>query len=215
MVNNKENIKNFLADFGVRLVGFATVPGDIEINEIEEKFQRAIVFGLPLSKSILSTVKDRPSLIYKHHYKTLNWILDQTAFHLVRYLEENGNRAIAIPASQTVNWENQRGHISHKRLAVEAGLGFIGRSGLLIHNHYGAQVRYATVLTNLEFMPDKKITGNCGDCEKCIMVCPANAITKDGIDIKRCLAKLKEFSKIGGIGQFICGVCVKVCDGKD
>ncbi len=211
----KEEIVQFLNQFGVNVVGFGSVPLDIEQLEIEKKFPRAIIFGYPLSKSVLETVRDRPTLIYKHHYKTVNWLLDQTAYHLVRFIEEKGNAAIAIPASQNVDWEKHKGHISHKRLAQEAGLGHIGRSGLLINPKYGAQVRYVSVLTDLEFEPDNKIETDCGICQKCIAVCPAQAITESGVDIMRCYNMLEGFAKIRGIGQHICGVCVKVCDGRN
>lgn len=215
MARSKKEIREFLGRFGVSIVGFGRVPEEIEIPEIEKKFSRAIVFGYQLSKAVLQTIKDRPTLIYKHHYKTVNWILDQTACHLVNFIEADGSSAIAIPASQTIDWQLQKGHISHKLLAKEAGLGFIGKSGLLIHPQFGAQVRYASVLTDLEFSPDEKLEGSCGDCQRCIKACPARAITENGVDLTLCLAKLKEFSRIRGIGQYICGVCVKVCDGRN
>ena len=215
MVHVKEEIKEFLNRFRVGLVGFGKVPEEIKLLEVERRFPRAIIFGYPLSKSVLETIKDRPTLIYKHHYKTVNWLLDQTAYHLVNFIEEKGSRAIAIPASQTIDWQNQKGHISHKLLAKEAGLGFIGRSGLLVHPKFGAQVRYVSILTDLDFEADKKIEGDCGECIKCIDICPAKAISEKGVDLSRCFAKLQEFSKIRGIGQYICGVCVKVCNGGD
>lgn len=215
MTNSKEQIKNFLIRFGIKIVGFGTVPERVEILEIEEKFPRSIVFGYRLSKSVLATIKDRPTLLYKHHYKTVNWLLDQAAFHLGCFIEENGKRALAIPASQLVDWEHHKGHASHRHLAQEAGLGYIGKSGLLVHPQYGAQVRYTSILTDLEFTPDEKVEEeNCSTCRQCIAACPAQAIGEDGVDLFRCYEKLKEFSQIRGIGQNICGVCVKVCDGK-
>ena len=210
----KDHITGFLARLGTKLVGFCDVPKDLRILEIEESFPRVIVFGFSLSKSVLETIKDRPTLIYKHHYKTVNWLLDQTACHLVRFIEEQGKRAIAIPASQLVDWEHHKGHASHRHLAQEAGLGYLGRHGLLVHLEYGAQVRYCSILTDLEFPPDDKIEDNCGTCRKCIAACPARAITEDGVDIFRCYEKLEEFSRVRGIGQHICGVCVKACDGR-
>ncbi len=213
MSKRKTDIIEFLHGFGTRIIGFAELPADMAILEIDEQFCRAVVFGFPLSSSVLNTIKDRPTLIYKHHYKTVNWILDQTAYHLVRYIEEGGNRALAIPASQTVDWERQKGHLAHKSLAVAAGLGHIGRSGLVVHPDFGARVRYASVLTDLEFTSDPSTQATCGSCHKCIALCPAGAIGDDGVDLTKCLQQLKEFSKIRGIGQNICGVCVKACDG--
>lgn len=210
----KDDIRQFLKQYQVKIIGFGKIPETIEKFEITENYPRVIVFGYEMSKSVLNTIKDKPTLIYKQHYKTVNWLLDQTAYHLVRFIEEKGARAIAIPASQTVDWQNQKGHISHKILAVESGLGYIGRSGLMINLQCGAQARYVSVLTDLEFEPDKKISADCGDCKKCIFACPASAINETGVDLKKCLTKLKEFAKMPGIGQYICGVCVKVCDGN-
>jgi len=215
MPGNKSQITEFLQKSGIKIVGFCEIPGKTEIYEIEESFPRAVVFGIALSSSVLRTIKDRPTLIYKHHYKTVNWVLDQTALHLVRYIEDRGCRALAIPASQTVDWGAQKGHVSHKSLAVAAGLGHIGRSGLVVHPDFGAQVRYASILTDLEFTPDPPATASCGACQKCITVCPAHAISERGVDLVSCLERLKEFSRIQGIGQYICGVCVKVCDGRN
>ena len=211
----KQEIRKFLSGLGIKIVGFGEVPHQIQPLEINLDFSRAVVFGVPLSKSVLQTITSQPTLIYKHHYKTVNWILDQSAFHLARFIENMDKRALAIPASQTVDWEAQKGHISHKALGQAAGLGFIGRNGLLIHPVYGAGVRYASVLTDLDFSPDPEVTDSCGECRRCIEACPAEAISEKGVDLKRCLAQLKEFYRIRGIGQYICGVCVKVCNGRN
>ena len=204
---------DLLESLGITIVGFCTVPDNMEMLEIERPFPRAIIIGIPISRSVLETIKDRPTLLYKHHYKTVNWMLDQAAFRLAQRIESMGARSLAVPASQTVDWERQRGHVSHKSLCVASGLGHIGRNGLIVHPRFGSQVRYASVLTDLEFSVNETSAGTCGDCRKCISACPAQAISDDGVDLTRCLNMLKEFSKIRGIGQYICGLCVKACDG--
>ncbi len=211
---NKNDIRQMLLARDVAIVGFGAVPQDIEMLELSKRFPRAVVFGYNLSAGVMETIEDHPTLIYKHHYKTVNWLLDQTAFHLAAFIEAAGHRALAIPASQTVDWKNQKGHISHKKLGREAGVGWIGRSGLLVHPRYGARVRYASVLTDREFESDPVITTDCGSCRKCIAVCPAGAISETGVDLDKCRLALAEFSRRPGIGQYICGVCVKACNGQ-
>ena len=213
MTDPKNSIRTFLRDHGISIVGFCQIPETTVVPEVDTTFPRAIVFGFILSRSVLDTIKDRPTLLYKHHYKTVNWILDQTACLLVGHLEAQQKRALAIPASQIINWEHRKGHVSHIVLGNTAGLGYIGRSGLLIHPVHGAHVRYISVLTDLDFEPDEPTTFTCGKCKACIAVCPAQAISETGVDIEKCYAKLNEFARIRGIGQHICGVCVKACHG--
>ena len=215
MNDPKKTIRAFLLDRGISVTGFGTVPDRTEVPELDMSFPRAIVFGFVLSRAVLDTIQNRPTLIYKHHYKTVNWILDQTACHVVRFLEEQNIRAVAIPASQVINWDKRKGHISHSILGNKAGLGHIGRSGLLVHPRHGAHVRYVSILTDLEFTPDDRVERSCGDCRACIAACPAQAITENGVVIPKCFAKLNDFASIRGIGQHICGVCVKVCHGTN
>ena len=214
MTDARTTVGNFLSTYNVEIVGFSAVPEHTALLEIEEPLPRAIVFGYVLSRSVLATIKNKPTLLYKHHYKTVNWLLDQTAYHLARFVEGQGNRAIAIPASQLVDWQMHKGHISHRHLAEAAGLGHIGRSGLLIHPVYGAGVRYTSILTDMEFEPGAPVSTDCGSCMKCVQACPAQAISADGVDIHRCYEQLNQFASIRGIGQHICGVCVKVCNGQ-
>ncbi len=68
-------------------------------------------------------------------------------------------------------------------LAVDAGLGEMGRNGLLITPGFGPRVRISKVLTNLSLVPDKPIRigvqAMCEVCGKCAKSCPGRAITLD------------------------------------
>jgi epoxyqueuosine reductase QueG len=210
------NLKELLSGLPIDVSGVAEI-GDLE-KDFDPSlrrgvFKRAVLIGLRLHEGILRTIEDRPTLPYKHHYKTLNWLLDQRAFEIARRLESQGHLALAVAASQTVDWETQRGALSHKAIGVKAGLGWIGKSGLLIHPVYGPRVRYATVLTDAEIegSPDPGILEGCGTCMECARACPAGAIGEQGYDREACLKKLREFASIRGIGQFICGVCIRAC----
>jgi epoxyqueuosine reductase QueG len=181
------------------------------LQEAAERLTYAISVGLRLSDTILDQLKDGPTLIYKHHYKAANYRLDQVALRLLHHLQEKGYAGFPIPASQMVDWEGQRGHLSHKLVASHAGLGWIGRSGLLINPRHGARVRYVTILTDMPLPCDSPVSASCGECKSCIPLCPAGAISEQGYDLQSCAAKLKEFSSRRGIGVLICGMCVQAC----
>jgi len=65
-------------------------------------------------------------------------------------------------------------------MAIDAGLGELGRSGLLISREFGPRVRIAKVLTDLPLVPDEPIefgvTEFCAKCKKCAEFCPGQAI---------------------------------------
>jgi reductive dehalogenase len=65
-------------------------------------------------------------------------------------------------------------------IAVDAGLGELGRHGLLITERYGPRVRLSKVFTNLPLVPDKRIEFGvqafCDDCKRCAEECPGRAI---------------------------------------
>jgi epoxyqueuosine reductase QueG len=113
-----------------------------------------------------------------------------------------------------IDWQKQLGSLSHREIARLAGHGWYGRSNLLVNPRFGSRVRYTTVLTDMPLPAGKPVEGSCGECRLCVSLCPAGAIKADGFDREACHAKLKEFCKIQGIGQMICGVCIKACPGK-
>jgi reductive dehalogenase len=65
-------------------------------------------------------------------------------------------------------------------LAIDAGLGELGRNGLLITEKYGPKVRISKVFTELPLVPDEPVdfgvTRFCLACEKCAKHCPSQAI---------------------------------------
>ena len=94
----------------------------VQLDEsVVEKFPFAISFGLVLSRSVMETVKEGPNALYLHHYRQLNYRLDMIAYLLAREIEKKGYKALPFAASQLVDWKNQKGHISHKRVAEISG----------------------------------------------------------------------------------------------
>ncbi len=68
-------------------------------------------------------------------------------------------------------------------MAIDAGLGELGRLGYLITPEFGPHVRIAKVLSNLPLVPDSPITFGvteyCTTCGICAAECPAGAISPD------------------------------------
>ena len=185
-------------------------------EDITNRYTSAVSFGFVLTKGVLDTVVDGPNSLYLHHYRQINYRLDMTAYLLSRKIEQEGCRALPFAASQLVDWRNQKAHISHKHIAVIAGVGWIGRNNLLVHPVHGSQVRLNTVLTDMPLEPDKPLGYSCGECRACAGVCPAGAIGENPSDFDHmaCFEMLKEFKNKRNLGHYICGICVEACRGK-
>jgi epoxyqueuosine reductase QueG len=178
-----------------------------------EGLTRGISIGVRVADTVLKGIIHAPTRHYLHHYKMLNMLLDQTTLRISLAIQNEGYKAMPIPASQIVDWQKQTAHLSHKMIALRAGTGWIGRNNLLVHPEYGSRIRIATVLTDIPLKTDTPAEGSCGECRKCISVCPVSAIADSHEEWDRiaCLEKLKYFSKTYNVGQYICGLCVKVC----
>lgn len=214
-----ERLKKFVFEQGISIFGVADITKirkDFLLDEeTSKKFNRALSLGKRLIDPIIDDIKDRPTPLYFHHYRQLNFFLDRVAFLTSSFIQEQGFKALPIPASQAIDWKNQKGHLSHKKIGNLAGMGWIGLNNLLVHPKLGARFRLVTVLTNMPLEADRPLTQDCGDCRKCLEVCPAQAIKerREDFDHWTCFEKLKEFRKMNLIGHHICGVCVKACSG--
>lgn len=185
-------------------------------EEIPHDLPYGISIGVKILDEVLNTVQTGPTKIYFHHYRQVNFLLDRIALKISYIIEDLGFRALPIAASQTIDWEKQRGHLSHKLIGYRAGLGWIGRNNLLVNPIYGAKVRYVSILTDLPIKVGAPSEIDCGDCRACIDSCPCGAIKEDvrDFDILACYKQLRKFSSERKIVQYICGLCVKVCQGK-
>jgi len=212
------HIKAFLLGRRIAAVGVADLrgkeresPGLWEL--MPERFDRAVVLAVRLPDAVVDAIVDRPTPAYFHVYRQANYLLDRVAFELTSEIERVGYRAFPVAASQYVATDPFRGQISHRLLGFWAGLGWIGRSTLLVHPGFGARLRLASVLTDAPLAAATPLGGSCKDCRRCIDACPAQAIgeTSREFDLEACYRKLCDFAKIPFVGQHVCGVCVKAC----
>ncbi|WP_394820846.1 tRNA epoxyqueuosine(34) reductase QueG [Pendulispora albinea] len=105
--------------------------------------------------------------------------------------------------------------------AARAGLGFVGKNGLLIVPGQGSMVLLGEVVTTLALTPGVPMAERCGSCTRCLEACPTGAFVRPFVlDPRRCIAYLtiehrsgiaEEFR--GPIGEhlFGCDDCQTVC----
>jgi len=218
--NNKQDLKKLCFSLGIDLFGVADIEKlshEFLISpKVSAKMTRAVCLGLRISQAVLDDIESVPTKLYFYHYRMLNMFLDQTALRAANYIQAKGYYSLAIPSSQIIDWEKLHAHVSHRKLGVLAGLGWIGRNNLLVNKKLGSQFRLVTILTNMPLKPDKPVKEDCGSCHLCVKICPAQAIADDAADFKhaQCFEKLKGFQLQRQVDQYVCGVCVNVCKGR-
>ena len=216
-----DQLKNFVLREGSSLFGVAEVTDLAEEHcslapETREGLDRAVSVAFHLSDRVLEDVADGPTRLYFFHYQRVNVLLDELGLKVTHFIQSRGWEALPIPASQIIDWEKQRAHVSHKHIAVRAGLGWIGRNNLLVSSQFGSRQRLITVLTNMPLQADEPLPWGCGNCRACISSCPSQSIQErpEDFDHVGCYHMVKSLVKKAGISQNICGLCVKACRGK-
>ncbi|MGV2999433.1 tRNA epoxyqueuosine(34) reductase QueG [Streptococcus suis] len=74
-------------------------------------------------------------------------------------------------------------------VARRAGIGFIGKNGLVISKEFGSYMFLGELVTNLDIEPDHPVDYDCGDCNRCVEACPTSCLIGDStMDARRCLS---------------------------
>jgi len=108
-----------------------------------------------------------------------------------------------------------------REAARRSGLGFIGKSNMLIVPGIGSQVLLGVLLVDIAISPDVPREQRCGRCTACLTACPTQAFVRPWLlDARRCIAYLTieykgwiahELRPLIGTRIFGCDVCQDVC----
>jgi epoxyqueuosine reductase QueG len=195
-------------------------------GDLVASFPRAVSIGMKLFHPIVDQLPWRLEesmhvLNYSHHcYTVINQRLDQIASKVADLLQKEGHRAYPVPASQTINTKRSTGVFSNKMAAHMAGLGWIGKSCLLVTPENGPRCRWATVLTDARLeATGRPMETRCGECRECVDACPAQAFTGRNFredehrdlrfDTKRCKEYREQCHTQYGVRE--CGICLWAC----
>ncbi len=113
------------------------------------------------------------------------------------------------------------GPVLERDLAARAGLGWQGKSTMLLNETLGTWFFISTILTSLPLPADPPVKHRCGTCSRCITACPTGAITEPyKLDARRCIAWLTienrgpippELREAVGDRIFGCDDCLDAC----
>lgn len=113
------------------------------------------------------------------------------------------------------------GPILDRAAAFRAGVGWYGKSTMILTEAEGTWVFLAEVITDLELEYSAPLKKNCGSCTRCMDACPTGAIVAPyQVDARRCISYLtienrggitRELRPLVGTRAFGCDICQDVC----
>jgi hypothetical protein len=218
-----EKLKGFARHLGAELVGIGPLnqawvysrvgrshyPGKVIGPEIKLPHDNALVVAIHLNPDLVNCAPQLPSNIEVFKtYLRLAGIVNT----LARYIRLLGYSARAHDV------ENYQ--VLAVPIAIDAGLGELGRNGVLVTEEYGNAVKLAVVTTDMPLAHDKPVDIGvaefCEDCKICGYCCPVGAIpiTREKKVIRGVRKwKLNDpacYSYWMTVGND-CGICLSVC----
>ena len=184
---------------------------------------RAVSIAAALDPVVIRGISDGPTREYFAEYKRVNELLAGLCERAAEILTKLGKQARAVePTTAHFDERTLSMPIQHKTIATRAGLGWIGKSSLLITKQYGPAVRLSSVLTDAEFtIGDPVDASGCGDCHCCVDRCPAGAIVgrhwtagaprESLCNAFACRDAAMSLAGRQGIDATICGICINAC----
>ena len=180
------------------------------------EFPRGVSMGMRISDTIVDThspdEKHGLSLYWWHVYNVVTPMLDVLAQRVQQEIQGEGFKTLHVPGSMPYNRKTLKSLFPHKLAAHLSGLGWIGKSCLLVTPEFGPRVRFVTVLTDAPLKTGKPLDKKCGKCTRCIDACPVNALKgiefrpEDPVETRFDTRKCEGFRRTNP-----CGICVASC----
>jgi len=218
---NENKLKKYLKSLGASLVGFANL--SFVDTSSHDNMNYGVAFAIKINSEIIQGINEGPTEEYYKEYKKINKVLDDIAISCVKYIEHQGYSAIGQTSTYVTSDDDMITPLPHKTVATRAGLGWIGKSALLITREYGSAIRISSVLTDMPLVTDIPINeSKCGSCTNCVVACPAvairgtlwnvNSTRNELLDPFKCRHKARELlNKKIGVKSSLCGKCIEVC----
>ena len=193
--------------------------GFVELDRPEVRDQRDDVLSvLPGARTLVSFVvrmnrddiRSPPRSVANLEFHHANDAVNDVGRTIVRALLDRGHRAVLPSAGFPMEMDRFPGKtwiISHKPVAVAAGLGAMGIHRNVIHPRFGNFILLGTIVTDIALHPPERSVpldyNPCLECKLCVAACPVGAIGADGhFDFSSCLThNYREF--MGGFTDWV------------
>lgn len=190
-----ELAKDIVLGSGAIAAGIATTetlkggPPSTDLTYVLPEARSAIVFALPLDQdAIESFLKKDDMASVNNDNRSVNVMASGIALTLSDFLMMKGHKSVPVTANAVYRKDVEGGAstekppISHRYLAVRSGLGHFGLSGNVITKTHGANILFASVVTEAELNPTDPLPSEdsyCDQCRLCMSACASGLMSMD------------------------------------
>jgi len=210
-VNKLSKIREIIGDSSNIIWSIA----DISYSNYKNDYTRAIIIAQCYKSFITNEEYNEEK--YHHIILEVKTSIDKKINLLKQFFDQLGIKNYIPPIAQKDEKELVA-PFSFKFAAVQAGLGWIGKSGVLITKKFGPRVRLAAILLDYPLEHGSPITNSlCGNCHACVAACPWgvlrgvnwNISTKrdELLNYQLCNKKRSEYIESTG-RKHTCGYCI-------
>lgn len=153
------------------------------LSENEKRgFTAALLIGIALSREYIYRLITENTTDFSEFSETESRF-DRLAEWMAEFIAAKGYKAFAQSENALIQQGNYDARtkttpLPHKKIALLAGLGWIGKNNLLVTKEYGSALSICTVLTDLPLPAENKpvVLPQCGNCMICRDICPAKVL---------------------------------------
>lgn len=193
-----KELESYAISLGLNEIGYTNDLTDLRLNNEGSQFKNAIVLTMKMTPELLNA---------KINGKAQNYNMElyeefgKLTYQVSDFLRFNGYETYTAHPYDNV--------LKFSKLGEHAGLGGIGKSGLLITSDVGPQIKVSAILVNIKNLPKRNntdfswIPNYCNECGKCIKYCPMKALKdnrENNLDADKCIGCSNG-----------CTQCIKIC----
>ncbi len=204
-----EALKKLMEDLGIKSYGSCLLESEDIYAGNGIPHPHALVISIPMDKEIFRTV---PSMEAQIEVMRVYGETGHGVNEISRFLRERGYTAAPN--------HSMGGSVDYAKAGKKAGLGYLGRNGMLLTPESGSCHRLAVVYTSItnwdQFLPPRKdyswMGEFCDRCGKCVKSCPSAAIRQvPEVDDFGNVSVVEYEKCCSGFSHYGCGVCIGEC----
>lgn len=191
---------------------------ELSYSEFKDHYSTAIIVAQKYTRFLTNDHYDEQE--YNQLMTSIRKTIDEKVQRIKLLFDQHGVSNYIPPTAQR-DEASLIAPFSYKYAAVQAGLGWIGKSGVLVTRKFGPRVRLAAILVDYPFESGKPtVKSLCGTCHACVDACPWSVIKgiewnpstkRDGLlDYQLCNQKRRELIETSG-RKHTCGYCILAC----